>query len=115
MTTVKQFEEIALDYLEIDEDDLNYETFPEIMKECLYGRKILETKTGAITLVENFGGEGMGDRLTLVFKFSPSDGDDPEYFRYDGYWSSHDGAYWDETEGRKAEPKERLITEYKYI
>lgn len=59
------------------------------------GQDIEVPGLGVVTVVENFGGEGEGDRYYLTFQIIPEDGGDARYFRMDGYHVSHDGSYYD--------------------
>lgn len=46
-----------------------------------------------VELVEEFGGEGQGDHVHMVFKFTLPEG--VEYWKKDGYYASHYGTEWD--------------------
>lgn len=86
--------------------------FPEMLQN-LPG--VIQTSLGAVTIVEDFGGEGMGDELRIVAQLTPTSGAEPEFFMYKGRWISWDGAYWDGTEGHKVRPKEVTTIRYDYI
>jgi hypothetical protein len=49
---------------------------------------------GTVKVVQNFGGEGQGDRQWIVVKVTSPDGEE-QFFRQDGYYSSYDGGEWD--------------------
>lgn len=64
---------------------------------------------GTVEVVDNFGGEGMGDHAHLVFRITNPDG--VRHFKIDGYYASYDGTTWD---GRlyEVKPVEKTVTVY---
>jgi hypothetical protein len=62
-----------------------------------------------IVCIEDFGGEGQGDKRYVVFKFSDESG--VKYFRKDGYYASYDGSTWD-GDFREVKPVDRVVTFY---
>ena len=60
---------------------------------------------GKLELVENFGGEGMGDQMWVVFKV----GD--RMFRMNGYYDSWNGGEWDGSL-EEVEAREVKVTQY---
>lgn len=65
---------------------------------------------GLVTTVEQFGGEGQGDRAWVVVKVEFKNGT-TRFFKKDGYHASHDGTYYD---GYFSEvtPQEKVVTVY---
>jgi hypothetical protein len=65
---------------------------------------------GKVTTVEQFGGEGQGDRAWVVVRVDFPNGTS-RYFKKDGYHASHDGTYYD---GYFSEvtPQEKVVTVY---
>jgi hypothetical protein len=65
---------------------------------------------GTVTTVEQFGGEGQGDRAWIVLKVEFENGT-IRYYKKDGYHASHDGTYYD---GYFSEvtPQEKVVTVY---
>ena len=59
-------------------------------------------------LVEDFGGEGLGDHAHVVIRV------DDKLFKIDGYYSSYDGTDWD-TEWYEVKPAEKTITVYEKV
>lgn len=62
--------------------------------------------SGGAYLVEDFGGQGEGDRRHVVF----SVGD--QFFKVEGSYSSWDGDYWDDVEPFEVFPEEVTVTQY---
>lgn len=63
---------------------------------------------GKLEFVEDFGGEGQGDTMWVVFKVQD------RYFRKTAYYDSWNGASWDSSL-EEVEPKEKVITVYEVI
>lgn len=60
--------------------------------------------------IEDFGGEGMGDSVYVIFKI----GD--QFFKKDGYYSSWNGTDWDEGEPlHEVAPAQEMVTVYKAV
>lgn len=62
--------------------------------------------SGPVFLVEDFGGEGMGDTRYVVF----SVGD--QFFKVEGYYASWDGTTWDDPTPFEVKPVEKTVIEY---
>jgi len=65
---------------------------------------------GIVELVEDYGGEGMGDTRYVVIKVTNNDGDET-YYRKDGYYASYDGSTFD-GDFREVTPRDRVVTYY---
>lgn len=65
---------------------------------------------GNVTTVEQFGGEGQGDRAWVVVKVEFPDGT-VRYFKKDGYHASHDGTYFD-GDFDEVTPQQKVVTVY---
>jgi hypothetical protein len=59
-------------------------------------------------MVDSYGGEGQGDTYYRIFKFES--GDKVAHIKFDGYYSSYDGA--DYQQAFLVEPKEVTVIEY---
>lgn len=89
--------------------------------DCWYEWEELEGETvavpglGLVEVVENFGGEGQGEHMHLVFKVEHS-GEWPsvKYYKVDGYYSSYGGSEWD---GNlyEVKPVQRMVTFYEKL
>lgn len=68
---------------------------------------------GTVHVVENFGGEGQGDSMYLVFRIHRLTEDEEwlRYFRLDGYYSSYGGSDWD-GDLYEVSPVQRMVTFY---
>ena len=110
MVTVKEFEK-ALDEAKLDDsyDDGEWHSF--LFFEGCYGPML--TKLGSVLTVDATGGEGHGDNCHVVAKLSHSDGSPDQYFRYDGWYASHDGFYWDDADGYEVHPTP--VTKIEYV
>lgn len=64
--------------------------------------------------LELVGGEGEGDHMHWVFSITDPEGN-TVYWLLNGYWVSHDGAYWDEYEPYQVVPKQRMVTFYEAL
>lgn len=60
---------------------------------------------------ESIGGEGQGDQMHWIFSITDPEGN-VQYWRKNGYWVSHDGAYWEDDEPYKVTPKTRQVVYY---
>lgn len=87
------------------EDLLTYDTktFQEIAKDY-----------GTFEVVEDYGGEGQGEEYYTVFSFTDLKGE-KDYFRFEGYWESWDGVYYDDTELEKVVPKEVTVIKWEAV
>lgn len=65
---------------------------------------------GLVTTVEQFGGEGQGDRAWVVVKVEFKNGS-VRYFKKDGYHASFDGTYYD-GDFSEVTPQEKVVTLY---
>lgn len=65
---------------------------------------------GTVEVVENFGGEGLGSSMHMIFVVTDHFGT-VRHFKKIGWYASHDGGYW---EGPFIEvtPAERTVTVY---
>lgn len=72
------------------------------------GVNFIEVDGHTVESVEEFGGEGQGDELWVVYRI------DDQLFKKDGYWVSHDGSYWD-GDFYEVEPYEITITKYRKV
>lgn len=63
--------------------------------------------SGPVWLVEDFGGEGMGDTRYVVFQI----GD--QFFQVDGYYASWDGTTWEDPSPYEVKPVEVTKIEYR--
>lgn len=59
-------------------------------------------------VVDNYGGEGMGDQFYAVWEFTR--GDETVYYRFDGWYASHYGAEYHNY--FEVKPKEVTRVEY---
>lgn len=66
-----------------------------------------EIHLGEVREVDSWGGEGEGDHIGYVYYFKNHD----IYLRIDGFYTSHDGAYWD-YEPYVVSPQEKTVTVY---
>jgi hypothetical protein len=65
---------------------------------------------GRVTVVEDFGGEGEGERYYLIFRVDFEDGS-CRYFKMNGWYASYDGGYYDGP-FEEVKPVDRTITFY---
>jgi len=77
------------------------------------GRKV-EFYDYQITLLESFGGEGMGDTSWYVYEFSNKDSTDNHTMKVDLYYSSYEGEDWScwYSSFYKVQPKEVVVTKW---
>lgn len=68
---------------------------------------------GRATFVEQYGGEGKGEDLWMVFKVTSLDGAE-RYFRRSGYWASFVGGDYDGPT-REVKATQKLMTVYEEI
>lgn len=65
------------------------------LDEYLYVDGMKLNKSGwVLKYTDNYGGEGKGDEYWIVF--TVSDGETIRSVKMEGYYSSHDGGYYDE-------------------
>ena len=86
----------------------------EIQEELEYGDKsVVVPGVGLLQLEHSFGGEGQGDQYYIVLSLTMEAGlqDDGfvRYFRKDGWYASHDGAYLDGS-FYEVTPQQKTIT-----
>jgi len=62
-------------------------------------------------IVDEYGGEGMGESYWYVFKIKHPDHDEPVFIRFDGRYDSWNGSEFSD-EFRIVEPKQKTITVY---
>jgi len=103
----------------VDKDGYLREPLPENSTWAPLVRRKLERagvtipNVGQATLVEEFGGEGMGDQLWFVFKITDDAGNE-RLFRRNGWYQSYSGGEFDgPTE--EVKPVEKVVTVYKAI
>ncbi|AUE23528.1 hypothetical protein SEA_TONIANN_18 [Gordonia phage Toniann] len=92
-------------YLRQRNEKYNYDEFVE-RKLGYTGQEI--PGVGIATLVEDFGGEGQGDKLWFVFKITDANGGE-RYFRKSGWYQSYSGGEYDGPTV-EVEPAEKTIT-----
>jgi hypothetical protein len=101
------------DYLK--DDDSKISELKDLLRESFYraGNKV-EFYDYEITLVESFGGEGMGDSSWNVYEFSKKDGTNKHNMKVDLYYSSYEGEDWScwYSNFYKVQPKEVLVTKW---
>lgn len=68
---------------------------------------------GSVRVVENFGGEGLGDDCFLVFEVADGTGA-RHFFKLPGYYTSYQGGYYD-GQLYEVKPVERKVTVYEPI
>jgi hypothetical protein len=61
--------------------------------------------------LESVGGEGEGDHMHWVFSITDPEGK-TVIWKLDGYWVSHDGAYWGDYDPYQVTAKEKTVTYY---
>lgn len=111
MVTTDQVKQEIIDWYSAkygSDEDREYESFErawEEFREYLYGNGI-DLPSGRAKLVADFGGEGQGEELWVVFSL----GD--QLFRVDGYYASWDGSNWDGAEPYEVEPVPVVVTQY---
>jgi hypothetical protein len=67
-------------------------------------------------IVEQFGGEGMGDHCYYVIKFTrKSDPEDFVYVQFNGYYSSYDGSDYSYGNSYIVEPYEKTIRAWRQV
>ena len=66
--------------------------------------------SGSVEVVEDFGGEGQGDKRYVVFSIDTEDG--RHFYKVEGYYASWDGTTWDDLTPFRVFPREKTITEY---
>jgi len=95
------FKEIVekLDQLEISKHDFAYEE---------WDRKAMEEAFGEIDEVFHKGGSGQGEEWSVVKHFV----DHNVYIRLDGFYTSYDGANFDDEKLFEVFPQEKTITIY---
>lgn len=113
MVTVKEFEKALTESKKNSGGDWG-EDYDELAAFLFYEGTYepSPTELGVVTVVDEAGGEGEGDSCHVVAKLSPSDGSPDQYFRYDGWYASYDGFYWDEAEGYEVHPTPVMKIEY---
>jgi hypothetical protein len=70
---------------------------------------VVFTDVGTVKLVDNYGGEFLGDELWFVFSVTTPEG--TQYFRMDGWYQSFHGGEYD-GELHEVTPKEKVVTVY---
>ncbi|SIL62772.1 hypothetical protein [Mycobacteroides abscessus] len=68
---------------------------------------------GRATFVDQYGGEGKGEDLWMIFKVTSLDGTE-RYFRRTGYWASFSGGEYDGPT-REVKATQKLVTVYEEI
>ncbi len=68
---------------------------------------------GVVSVVHDFGGEGQGDSLELVFKVT--EGQVTRHFEKTGYYASYVGSNWEEGWWGEVEPYQELVTKYRTL
>ncbi len=97
MFTAQQIKDAIETDWEGDESEFYY---------CVEDKAELPSLGVVATGVDNYGGEGQGDELWVVFKV----GD--QLFEKDGYWQSWEGGTWD-GDLFEVEPYEVTITKFR--
>lgn len=114
--TAQEAQELLLDY---SFDDTNYHGDPftytvEDFRDY-WNEEVTEAEfegVGKFEVVQVKGGEGQGDRATVVFRFVPAGSDSTLYFRVDGYYTSYDGVDFSYSTLREVQLKEKVIKVY---
>lgn len=79
--------------------------------EELQGEAVVVDGLGIVTVVETFGGEGMGDQYYMVFKLEDCSGE--RFFKLDGWYASWDGGTYDRM--FEVKPVEKTVTFYESV
>lgn len=125
MTTFRKFEEAVLAALEGSYLTKRYRngrlerSVPEILWGCFEQVEggsigVLKTELGEVTAEAQQGSElWQGDQLVFVAKLSTERG--PEYFHYEGDFTSTGESSWCDFHRRKVKPVKVTRTEYKTV
>lgn len=94
-----------------DDYDENEESIWTFVEDILWEKKPVEwPRLGTVTLVNDHGGEGMGDLRFMVIRVQMCEGSD-RLFRKDGFYSSYCGTDWD-GHFREVRAVEKTVTVY---
>ena len=95
------FKEIVekLDQLEVSKDEFAHED---------WDRKVIKETFGEVKEVFHKGGSGQGEEWSVVRYFADHD----VYIRLDGFYTSYDGANFDDDEYFEVFPQTKTITIY---
>lgn len=95
----------------LDEFKKKAEEWEKTNEECFQSNiswdKDIQKEWG-FTVVEDFGGEGLGDTVRVVVHFP----EDDLYFKSEGSYASYDGSDWSDADWEEVRPKEKTITVY---
>jgi hypothetical protein len=107
MTTIDQLKQEIIDWAS-DHDNIDVPDFTEAFSEFIailsWRRAEIHLPSGVASLVERFGGQGLGDDARAVFTVND------QYFRVDGEWD--DGFHWDADDIYEATPVNVTVVEY---
>lgn len=115
MLTVQEIQQQFVDYFvkaeNIDPEDTFEDIWHEYVHETLEMLDYRKDKpwflpSGQVKLIEDFGGEGLGEVRYIIF----SVGD--RIFRVNGYYASWDGTTWEDPTPEEVVAKEVMKVEY---